>query len=121
MVVNDGWRNIGGVIGRSDWVRHEMATVDPHWVRGPGPVTTVFSSNLDRARAAAPQAPDLLVPASAHTLFMPTEPFMTESHMKLPVGRQRMEVLHISDYERAEEANCGCHGSRNRLAMASTP
>jgi len=29
---------------------------------------------------------------------------MTESQMKMPVGRQRMEVLHISDYERAEEA-----------------
>lgn len=85
-------------------VRHELATMDPPWVRGSAQVATKFSSNLDRARAAAPEAPDLLVPASSHTLFVPTEPFMTESHLKLPVGRQRMEVLHISDYEGVEEA-----------------
>lgn|GEM_PF-7114818 len=85
-------------------MRHESATMDPPWVRGFEQVTNVFSDNLIRARAAAPQAPELLVPATSHTLFFPTEPFMTEAHMKLPVGRQRMEVLHISDYERAEEA-----------------
>src|SRR6476620_1889085 len=82
--------------------RHESST-KPTWVRG-AQVEAVFAENLASARAAAPNAPELLVPATSHTLFMPVEPFMTQSQMRLPVGRQRMEVLHISDYQRAEEA-----------------
>src|SRR6478752_8495937 len=53
---------------------------------------------------AAPNSPDLLVPPTANTLFVPTAPFWTQTSMKLPVGRQRMEVLHISDYDGVEEA-----------------
>ena len=98
-------------------MRHELATVEPPWVRGPAEVARTFSTNIDRARAAAPQAPDLLVPATAHTLFAPTDPFFTEAHMKLPVGRQRMEVLHISDYRRAEEALRG-RGKSGPLSQA---
>jgi len=67
-------------------------------------VNSLFSENLQRARMAAPGAPDLLVPQDSRTLFFPVEPFMTEASMKLPVGHQRMEVLHISDYQRTEEA-----------------
>ena len=83
---------------------HQPAAALPQWVRGPAQVQAVFAENLASVRAAAPTAPELLVPATSHTLFAPTEPFMTQSHMKLPVGRQRMEVLHISDYEGVEEA-----------------
>lgn len=35
---------------------------------------------------------------------MITEPLFTEGHMRLPIGRQRMEILHISDYRTAAEA-----------------
>ena len=101
-------------------MRHDLAAVEPPWVRGPAEVTNVFLANLDRARAAAPQSPDLLVPATAHTLFMPTAPFLTEAHLKLPVGRQRMEVLHISDYQRAEEALRGRSGT-GPLSQAFEP
>lgn len=101
-------------------MRHELATVQPPIVRGPAEVTSMFLANLDRARSAAPQAPELLVPVSAHTLFVPTEPFMTETHMKLPVGRQRMEVLHISDYRRTEEA-LRARGISGPLSQAFEP
>lgn len=70
----------------------------------PGDVIDFFAANLSLARAAAPDAPDLLVPASARTLFVPTTPFMTEGQMRLPIGRQRMEILHISDYQGVGEA-----------------
>jgi cytochrome P450 len=80
------------------------SSTKPQWVRGAPQVDAVFAENLASARAAAPDAPDLLVPVTSHTLFTPVEPFMTQSQMKLPVGRQQMEVLHISDYQRAEEA-----------------
>jgi len=46
----------------------------------------VFADNLRIARMAAPDAPDLLVPPTANTLFVPTAPFWTQTSMKLPVG-----------------------------------
>ena len=101
-------------------MRHELATVQPPFVRGPAEVTNMFLANLDRARAAAPHAPELLVPVTAHTLFVPTEPFMTQTHMKLPVGRQRMEVLHISDYRRTKEA-LRARGISGPLSQAFEP
>lgn len=73
-------------------------------VLAPADVLEYFAENLARARAAAPDAPDLLVPASARTLFVPTEPFLTESYLRLPVGRQRMEIIHISGHRAVGEA-----------------
>jgi cytochrome P450 len=73
-------------------------------VHGSDQVDLVFAENL-AITDVEPQRPlDLLVPATSHTLFVPTEPFFAESSMKLPVASQRMEVLHISDYQRGEEA-----------------
>jgi len=85
-------------------VRQGSDIMEPSFIRGTETVDSLFADNLRRARAAAPQAPDLLVPWDSRTLFFPVEPFMTEATMKLPVGRQRMNVLHLSDYERVEEA-----------------
>lgn len=67
-------------------------------------VDEFFAANLALTRAAEPGAPALLVPVSARTLFVPTPAFRTESHMRLPVGRQRMEIIHISDYRGVGEA-----------------
>ena len=74
----------------------------PTMVRDPGEVGALFAENLGRVRT--PGAPDLLVPPDCRTLFAPTEPFMTVVDLKLSVGRQRLEVLHVSDYGRGEEA-----------------
>ena len=40
----------------------------------------------------------MLVTPDCRTLFAPTEPFMTMVDLMLPVGRQRLEVLHVSDH-----------------------
>jgi cytochrome P450 len=85
-------------------VRHTLDSVGPRWVHGADQVDRVFAENLALADADAKRPLDLLVPVSSHTLFVPTEPFFAESSMKLPVGSQRMKVLHVSDYQRAEEA-----------------
>jgi cytochrome P450 len=73
-------------------------------VHGSDQVDRIFAENLALADARASRPLDLLVPVTSHTLFVPTEPFFAASSMKLPVGSQRMDVLHISDYRRAEEA-----------------
>ena len=85
-------------------MRHTLDTVGPRRVHGADQIDRVFAENLAHAAADAQRPLELLVPASSHTLFVPTEPFFAQSSMKLPVGSQRMEVLHISDYQRAEEA-----------------
>ncbi len=56
----------------------------------------VFDASLTQARAAAPQAPDLLVPPGAAVLWGPRAPFTTERRLRLPVGSQRMTVWHVS-------------------------
>ena len=83
---------------------HELDTRDAPGSGDSEFADSVFADNLRIARMAAPDAPDLLVPPTANTLFVPTAPFWTQTSMKLPVGRQRMEVLHISDYDGVEEA-----------------
>jgi len=85
-------------------VAHKLDTRDSPEQRDPEQTSRAFAANLASARAAAPTAPDLLVPPTSNTLFVPTAPFMTETSMKLPVGRQRMLVLHVSDYDGVEEA-----------------
>ncbi len=73
------------------------------WMRGRD-AADVFAHSLARVAKAAPGAPELLVPSTSKTLFTPTEPFMTQAWMKLPVGQQRMEVLNVSDYETVGQA-----------------
>jgi len=85
-------------------VRRVLPAATVPRLQAPAAVADFFAENLSVARGAEPDAPDLLVPASAKTLFVPTAPFMTEGHMRLPVGRQRMEILHISDYQGVGEA-----------------
>ena len=83
---------------------HELDTRDAPGSGDSEFVDSVFAHNLRLARMAAPNSPDLLVPPTANTLFVPTAPFWTQTSMKLPVGRQRMEVLNVSDYDGVEEA-----------------
>ena len=83
---------------------HELDTRDAPGSGDSEFVDSVFADNLRLARMAAPNSPDLLVPPTANTLFVPTAPFWTQTSMKLPVGRQRMEVLNVSDYDGVEEA-----------------
>lgn len=89
-------------------------------LHAPADVLDLFAENLAVARAAAPDAPDLLVPPSARTLFVPTTPFRTDGHMRLPVGRQRMEIVHISDHEGVGEA-LRARGEGGPLTQAFEP
>lgn len=85
-------------------MRREPTATRVPALRSPTDVLDYFADNLAMARAAGPGAPDLLVPPSARTLFVPTAPFRADDHMRLPVGRQRMEIVHLSGYRAVADA-----------------
>ena len=80
----------------------------PFVVRDSREVAELFAGNLARAHTGG--LPELLVTPDCRTLFAPTEPFMTMVDLMLPVGRQRPDVLHVSDHRPGDGGDRGGRG-----------